>query len=135
MTVLIDTNVLIDFLDGRSRWAAWSVSKVEEVSSHRRVLINSIIYAELSVGFETETLLDDVLLPFERDDIPWSAAFSAGKAFLRYRRAGGLRSAPLPDFFIGAHAAVNGYAILTRDAARYRTYFPAVELITPESLP
>lgn len=133
MTALVDTNVLIDVLDGRSQWAAGSLRTVEDIGSDRPLVINPIIYAELSVGFETKARLDEMLLRFGREDIPWSAAFEAGQAFVRYRRSGGLKTAPLPDFFIGAHAAASGYAILTRDAARYRTYFPSVELITPET--
>lgn len=95
--------------------------------------MNPLVYAEVSVGFERIEELDDALPEevFRREPLPWEAAFLAGKSFRSYRRRGGRRHAPLPDFYIGAHAAVAGYRLLTRDAARYRTYFPRVELIAP----
>ncbi len=133
MTVLIDTNILVDMLDERSPWTGWSTRAVAMAGATRTLIINPIIYAEVSVGYDDADLLDLILSPFEREDIPWPSAYLAGKAFLRYRRAGGLRSSPLPDFFIGAHAQEKGYAVMTRDAARYRTYFPRVQLITPDT--
>jgi predicted nucleic acid-binding protein len=98
------------------------------------LVINPIIYAEVSVGFERIEELDDVLPAdsFRRDPLPWEAAFLAGKCFLAYRRKGGARRSPLPDFYIGAHAAVSGLPLLTRDPRRYRTYFPRLRLLTPD---
>ncbi|CAN5429254.1 type II toxin-antitoxin system VapC family toxin [soil metagenome] len=132
MTVLVDTNVLVDFLDGHSEWTAWAVEILGDVGATHSLVVNPIIYAELSVGYSSIDLLDEVLEPFEREELPWPAGFHAGKAFLAYRRAGGAKTSPLPDFYIGAHAQVCGYSLITRDAARYRTYFPGVQLITPE---
>jgi predicted nucleic acid-binding protein len=106
-----------------------------EVSDNDTLVINPLIYAEASVNFTSVEALED-LLPaetFRRDELPYEAAFLAGKAFAAYRRRGGARTSPLPDFYIGAHAAVSGYRLLTRDATRYRTYFPTVELISPSS--
>jgi predicted nucleic acid-binding protein len=103
------------------------------VAGRHELILNPIVYAEVSVGFERIEELDAVLPGdgFRREALPWEAAFLAGKCFLRYRRAGGARRAPLPDFYIGAHAAIRGIPLLTRDAARYRTYFPRLELIVP----
>lgn len=131
--VLVDANVLLDVATNDRKWADWSSATLERVADEAILVINPIVFAEVSVGFPT---IEDVenALPIElyrRDEIPYEAAFLAGKVFLRYRRSGGLRQSPLPDFFIGAHAAVAGYRLLTRDATRYRTYFPHVELITP----
>jgi predicted nucleic acid-binding protein len=99
------------------------------------LLINALIYAEVSVGFGSTEAVEEALPPdlYRREALPYEAAFLAGKAFLAYRRRGGARTSPLPDFYIGAHAAVSGYRLLTRDATRYRTYFPTVELISPSS--
>ena len=98
-----------------------------------RVVINPLIYAEISVGYETVEELDEVLpaSDYEREPLPYRAGFAAGKAYLRYRRSGGDKRPPMPDFYIGAHAAIAGYRLLTRDASRYRTYFPRLELIVP----
>jgi len=98
-----------------------------------RVVINPLIYAEVSVGYESIEELDELLPPsdFDREPLPYVAGFAAGKAFLRYWRGGGDKRSPMPDFYIGAHAAVAGYRLLTRDAQRYRTYFPTVEIIAP----
>ena len=131
--VLVDANVLLDVLTDDPNWYGWSAARLDECASRGAPCINPIIYAEVSVGFDAIEALDDALAPdaFTRLDLPWEAAFLAGKAFLRYRRAMGSRTSPLPDFFIGAHAAVEGMALLTRDAARYRTYYPKLELICP----
>jgi predicted nucleic acid-binding protein len=131
--VLIDSSVLLDVLSGSADWSAWSSEELARASESARLVINPVIYAEVSIRY---SLIADVekVLPrdmFTREPIPYAAAFLAGKAFLVYRRRGGLRTAPLPDFFIGAHAAVSGYQLLTRDAKRYRSYFPDVPLITP----
>jgi predicted nucleic acid-binding protein len=131
--VLVDTNVLLDVLSEDSSWYGWSSRTLYQLSGEVPLAINPVIFAEVSMRFDTlgET---DVYLPAEyllREPIPYEAAFLAGKAFLRYRGAGGPRQSLLPDFLIGAHAAVMGYRILTRDPRRYRAYFPTLELIAP----
>jgi len=132
--VLVDTNVLIDVLHRDPIWASWSDSNLERVADEATLVINPIVYGELSLGFATIEELDSALEPHlvEREGLPYPAAFLAGRAFLEYRRRGGSRTSPMPDFYIGAHAAVAGYRLLTRDARRYRTYFPTLELIAPE---
>jgi hypothetical protein len=131
---LVDSNVLIDVLSRDSAWADWSGQALGELGSEGQLVINAVIYAEISYRYSSKELLDRELPEdaFMRENVPWTAAFLAGKVYLEYRRRGGQRRSPLPDFFIGAHAAVAGLRLLTRDAARYRTYFPTVELITPE---
>lgn len=131
--VLVDSNVLLDVLTRDVRWYQWSSQAISRVGSESILVINPIVYAEVSVGFLRIEEVDDALAPevFRRDPLPWDAAFLAGKAFAMYRRRGGLRASPLPDFFIGAHAAVGGMALLTRDATRYRTYFPRLSLLAP----
>lgn len=134
MATLIDSNVLIDVLDGDPFWSRRSAASLEAVGAEGPVVINQVIYAEVSVRYEDTDELDrDLPIDiFQREQLPWPAAFLAGKAFSEYRRRGGRRRSPLPDFFIGAHAAVAGLRLLTRDATRYRTYFPTVELVAPE---
>ncbi len=129
----MDTNVLIDVLHRDPVWASWSDSNLERVADEAIVVINPITYGELSLGFPTVEALDNALEPhlFEREELPYAAAFLAGRAFLAYRRRGGSRTSPMPDLYIGAHAAVAGYRLLTRDTTRYRTYFPTLELIAP----
>jgi predicted nucleic acid-binding protein len=132
---LVDTNVLIDVLTHDPTWLDWSVEQMDRQAAHGPLIINEIIYAELSVGFSSEKAvadaLDELAVEFLRTPIP--ALFLAGKVYLRYRQAGGIRTGVLPDFFIGAHAQVTGLPILTRDARRYRAYFPEVEVIAPEA--
>jgi predicted nucleic acid-binding protein len=125
---------LIDVLSDHSGWAAWSSEALGSAGSEGPLVINEVIYAEVSCRYSRKEALDDELPEneFMREHTPWSAAFLAGKAFVEYRRRGGGRRSPLPDFFIGAHAAVAGFRLLTRDPCRYRTYFPTVELIAPE---
>lgn len=133
MSVLIDSNVLLDVLTDDPRWFSWSADALAEQAERDILAINPIIYAEVSIGFDRIEELD-VALPaatFHRLPLPWEAAFLAGKCYLKYRKRGGARSAPLPDFYIGAHASIAGMALLTRDAARYRTYFPRLALICP----
>jgi predicted nucleic acid-binding protein len=131
--VMIDSNVLLDILAKDPLWYSWSAAAVEGMADRSRLVINTVIYSEVSVHYsqieDVEAALPKSL--FEREPIPYEAAFLAGKSFLAYRRKGGTRRSPLPDFFIGAHAAVAGYRLLTRDAVRYRTYFPELPLITP----
>lgn len=133
--VLVDSNILIDIATDDPVWGMWSAAAVTQAGQGARLVINPLIYAEVSVTHSRiETL--DALLPegvFAREPLPWSAAFLAGKAFLAYRRKGGARVSPLPDFYIGAHAAVRGYQLLTRDRGRYAMYFPTLDLISPES--
>ena len=131
--VLVDSNVLLDILEEDPQWFAWSAEQLAAAAEDHPLLINPVIYAEVSIGFARIEELEAALpaASFERRPLPWAAAFLAGKCFLAYRRAGGERRSPLPDFFIGAHAAVEGLALLTRDAGRYRTYFPRLELISP----
>ena len=131
--VLVDANVLLDVLTDDPDWYEWSAAQLDACADGAELCINPIIYAEVSVGFERIEELD-MALPanaFTRLELPWEAGFLAGKAFLQYRRAKGARTSPLPDFYIGAHAAIDGMALLTRDAKRYRTYYPKLELICP----
>jgi hypothetical protein len=131
--MLVDTNVLIDVLEDDPDWGSWSLAQLESQSLVHRLLINPVIYAELSLAFSTLNALERVVarMRLGLEELPRAALFLAGKAFLRYRREGGTKSNVLPDFFIGAHAAVAGFPLLTRDARRYATYFPTVRLITP----
>lgn len=131
--VLIDSNVLLDVMTEDARWFSWSAASIERAADRYRLVVNPIIYAEVSTRYSRIEDLD-IALPktsFDREPIPYEAAFLAGKSFLAYRRRGGLKRSPLPDFFIGAHAAVAGYRLMTRDALRYRTYFPRLTLIAP----
>ena len=131
--VLVDSNVLLDTLTEDSNWFQWSSNALAEVAETATLVINPIIYAEVSIRFERIEELEESLPPgyFRRDPLPWEAGFLAGKCFVTYRRRGGPRRTPLPDFYIGAHAAVAGMVLLTRDVARYKTYFPRVRLISP----
>jgi len=130
---LVDTNVLFDFLTEDSEFFDWSAAMLEQASNAGTVAINQVVYAEVSIRYSTvEELNDDLSVDyFARLSIPWEAAFLAGRAFARYKRQGGTRRSPLPDFFIGAHAAVTGMTLLTRDARRYRAYFPKLKIVAP----
>jgi predicted nucleic acid-binding protein len=131
--ILVDTNVLLDVLEEDSQWATWSQEQLEIAAVTETLAINPIIYSELSMAFarieELEAVIEDATLTVEA--IPREALFLAGKAFLRYRRNRGTKRSVLPDFYIGAHAAVMQWPILTRDISRYKTYYPTVSLITP----
>lgn len=131
--VLVDSNVLLDVATRDAEWSDWSTEALERAADTAVLVINPLVYAEVSIGFERIEELEQALPAalFRRDALPYEAAFLAGKAFLDYRRRGGKRSSPLPDFYIGAHAAIAGFRLLTRDATRYRTYFPTVRLIAP----
>ena len=131
--VLVDSNVLLDVLTTDRRWFERSSVKLATLADEHELIVNPIVYAEVSVGFERIEELEAALPreSFRREPLPWEAAFLAGKCFVRYRRAGGMRTSPLPDFYIGAHAAIRGIPLLTRDAGRYRTYFPKLEVIVP----
>ena len=132
--VLVDSNVLLDVASNDPRWFTWSAEALTQAADEATLVINPIIYAEVSVNYTRIEEVDAALPPavYHRAALPWEAAFLAGKCFLQYRRRGGSRRAPLPDFYIGAHAAVSGMSLLTRDAARFRTYFPKLRLIAPE---
>jgi len=130
---LIDTNVLLDLVTDDPDWAEWSIGRLDAAALKGALFINDVVYAELSVRFAAiealEAVLDEAGITLA--PMPRPALFLAGKAFQRYRSAGGTRTGVLPDFFIGAHAAVSGLTLLSRDAQRYRTYFPTVDLVTP----
>jgi predicted nucleic acid-binding protein len=130
---LVDTNILIDIVSDNPNWSLWSRERLNERSASGPLLINEVVYAELSLGFATEEALDKAILELSvsLERSPKSALFLAGQAFEQYRRAGGARTGVLPDLFIGAHAQVARLPILTRDVRRYRTYFPTVKLISP----
>ncbi len=130
---LVDSNVLLDILTNDPTWSAWSATALERCANEGMLYINPIIYAEISIRFNSIEELEAAVPEesFRRLPLSAEAAFLAGKAFLRYRRQGGQHTTTLPDFFIGAHAAVTGLRLLTRDAQRYRTYFPTLPLIAP----
>lgn len=131
--LLVDTNVLVDILQDDPQWADWSIRQLRAQAAVHELAINPVIYAELSVSFSTLEALDEVVatLALRLQEIPLPALFLAGKAFLQYRQRGGSKAQVLPDFFIGAHAAVAGWPLLTRDASRFRTYFPGLEVLAP----
>ena len=131
--VLVDSDVLLDVLTEDRIWFDRSAARLEALAEDHALVINPIIYAEVSIGFARIEELDAALSVevFRREDLPWEAAFLAGKCFLKYRRSGGSKRSPLPDFYIGAHAAVRGMPLLTRDSGRYRGYFPRLELVLP----
>lgn len=132
--VLVDSNVLLDVMTEDPAWYAWSSATLARCAEEGVVAINPVIYAEVSIRFDRIEDLEAALpaMLFERLPIPWEAAFLAGKCFVQYRRRGGQRHSTLPDFFIGAHAAVAGMPLITRDASRYRTYFPNLPVIAPD---
>ncbi len=133
MAVLVDSNVIIDILTCDENWFSWSKGKLIQLAAEGELIINQIILAEVAVGLKSERELN-LAVPesiFRRESLPWEAAFVAAKRFLEYRRRGRLKSVPLPDFYIGAHAIVKGYKLLTRDPKVYRNYFPELEIITP----
>lgn len=131
--ILVDSNVILDVVTEDPRWYDWSAGQLEKLAESHTLVINPIIYSEVSIGFDRIEDLDRTLPPdfFRRDPLPWEAGFLAGKCFVKYRRSGGKRHSPLPDFYIGAHAAIQSIALLTRDMNRYRTYFPKLTLISP----
>jgi predicted nucleic acid-binding protein len=131
--VLVDSNVIIDVAQSNSAWRDWSEHALRQVVNRSVAVINPIIYAELAAGYAAREKLEEVLAAssYQREDLPWNAGFMAGRCFVEYRRRGGARTSPLPDFYIGAHAVVRRYKLLTRDARRYRGYFPKLELICP----
>jgi len=130
---LVDSNVILDVLTEDDHWLDWSAGRLSNAARTGMLVINPIIYAEVAVGFERIEDLDDALPAhyYRRHPLPFEAAFLAGQCFLSYRRRGGDRRSPLPDFYIGAHAALAGFTLLTRDARRYRTYFPKLRIVAP----
>jgi len=131
--ILVDTNVLVDVLQDDAEWAEWSTAQLRAQSKIHALTINPIVYAEVSLCFSTIEALDATVarMRLESREIPRPALFLAARAYFRYRRSGGRRAQVLPDFFIGAHSAVEGWPLLTRDAARFRTYFPTLEVVAP----
>lgn len=131
--VLVDSNVILDVVTEDPKWYAWSADALERAAETSPLVINPLVYAEVSIGFDRVEDLDDALPAsyMQREPLPWEAGFLAGKVFVKYRRSGGTRPSPLPDFYIGAHAAIREYTLLTRDARRFRTYFPRLQLMTP----
>ncbi len=134
MPVLVDSNIILDIFTEDPKWFDWSAKALAEWAEREVLIINPIIYAEISIRFERIEELEEALPSrvFVREDLPWEAAFLAGKCFLLYRKRGGRKTSPLPDFYIGAHAAVRRYFLLTRDARHYRTYFPKLKVIAPD---
>jgi len=133
-TVLVDTNVLIDVVQDDAAWAAWSLQQLRALSRVHRLVVNPVIYAELAMSFDSPNALDAEIeaLGLSFVELSRSALFLAARAHVHYRRRGGIRNQVLADYFIGAHAMANDWAVLTRDAARFRTYFPRVRVIAPE---
>ena len=131
--LLVDTNVLVDVLQDDPQWAEWSIAQLRAQAIIHELAINPVVYAELSLSFSTFEALDRVVATMElaMHEIPRPALFLAARAYLQYRRRGGSEAQVLPDFFIGAHAAVQGWALLTRDARRFTTYFPSLEVVAP----
>lgn len=132
--VLVDSCVLIDIIDSDPRWADWSSAQLAPLVLQRRAVINPIIYAEIAAGFDSLEALDAGIAPLQlqREALPWEGAFLASQAFQLYRKRRGAKRSPLPDFYIGAHAAIAGHTLLTRDAERYRAYYPRLSVIVPE---
>ena len=134
-TVLVDSNVILDLTTADPDWYDWSTDALTRCADEAYLAINPIIYAEVSVGFDRIEDLEETLIPdfFRRLPLPYEAGFLAGKCYTMYRKRGGAKRSPLPDFYIGAHAAVSGLTLLTRDAGRYRSYFPTIDLVAPTS--
>jgi predicted nucleic acid-binding protein len=132
--ILVDSNVILDITGQDTEWRDWSENQVAAWGSRESLAVNCLIYAELSIDYAKISDLDEDLTDWGmvKLDLPYEAAFLAGRAFVEYRKRGGNRRSPLPDFYIGAHAQVSGLRLLTRDAARYRTYFPKLKLIAPD---
>ena len=131
--ILVDSNVLMDVFGKDPIWSDWSSTQISSWGSKDQLVINPLIYSEISVGFETTDILDEDLesAGFVKLNLPYAAAFRAARAFVTYRQSGGARRSPLADFYIGAHAEVESMRLLTRDVTRYRTYFPKLKLIAP----
>lgn len=137
MPFIVDTDVLIDLFGPSGPWEEWSARSIERCRAQGHAVVNALIYAEMAAGFANEAALYEALPPsrFVREPIPFEAAYAAGQAFLAYRRAGGEKRSPLPDFYIGAHAQVRGHTLLTRDPSRYRSSFPGLDIVAPDTHP
>jgi len=131
LKTLVDSNVILDVITRDPRWGAWSESALREAAEHSTVAINAIVFAEVSVKFDWIESADAALADFAREPFPYEAGYLAGKAFLAYKRRGGAKRSPMPDFYVGAHALIGGMQLLTRDVGRYRTYFPALVIVGP----
>ncbi len=131
MKTLVDTNVLLDVITKDKAWSSWSEKSLRKAAEHSTLAINPIIFAEVSMKFARIEDADAALVDFTREPLPFEAGFLTGKAFLAYRKRGGAKRSPMPDFYVGAHASIARMDLLTRDAARYRTYFPALTIIAP----
>ena len=131
MKTLVDTNVLIDIITQDKAWSSWAETALRKAAEHSTLAINPIIFAEVSMKFARIEDADAALVDFVREPLPYEAGFLAGKAFLAYRRKGGSKRSPMPDFYVGAHAVIGRMDLLTRDAARYRTYFPRLKIVAP----
>ena len=127
--IIVDSNVILDIVTDDPVWADWSLRTLEQ--QKEALVINPIIYAEVSVKIPSIEQLDDILRPFKRLNLPYEAGFLAGKAFFSYKQNEGIKANPLPDFFIGAHAAILAVPLITRDIQRYKTYFPTLKLVSP----
>lgn len=131
MKTLVDANVIVDVITEDPKWGDWSTKALRDAAESTTLTINPIIFAEVSMKFDRIEDADRALVDFERRILPYEAGFLAGKAFLAYRRRGGAKRSPMPDFYVGAHAVVERMRLLTRDATRYRTHFPALEIVAP----
>lgn len=131
MKTLVDTNVILDVITRDAHWAAWSERALRTAAEESQLAINPIVFAEVSMKFARIEDADAVLIDFLREPVPYEAGFLAGKAFLAYKKRGGSKRSPMPDFYVGAHAVIGRMELLTRDATRYRTYFPALKIISP----
>jgi predicted nucleic acid-binding protein len=134
---LVDANVLIDILSNDPKWASWSDRQIRAARRAGAVVVNQVIYAEICAGYRTQRETDRALtgVIYRRENLPWDAAFPASRAFLGYRRSAGTKHSPLLDFYIGAHADLRGYTLLTRDPLRYRKYFPTLKIVAPDTHP
>jgi predicted nucleic acid-binding protein len=133
VSTLVDSNVLIDVLSLHEEWGSWSAAMLTRAAEEGVVVINPIIYAEVCFGYDSLEAVDDALPAeyYRREPLPWAASFLASQAFIAYRQRGGVKRSRLPDFYIGAHAAVGGHTLLTRDPKRYRSYFPKLRIVAP----
>jgi predicted nucleic acid-binding protein len=128
---LVDTNVLLDVITADAAWSSWSEAALRRAAEHSTLAINPIIFAEVSMKFARMEDADAALVDFAREPLPYEAGFLTGKVFLAYKRRGGAKRSPMPDFYVGAHAVVGRMDLLTRDATRYRTYFPGLRILAP----
>jgi predicted nucleic acid-binding protein len=132
LKTLVDTNVLLDIITRDPAWLSWSELALRKAAEHSTLAINPIVFAEVSVKFERIEDADAALVDFVREPLPYEAGFLAGKAFLWYKQRGGAKRSPMPNFYVGAHAVVGRMVLLTRDEARYRTYFPGLKIVAPK---